>query len=81
MIGSLKSGMRRTRFILMALVAVLSTALIITPAGAAGEFAQLDGGHVAAVCIFGTLLFAVVFEIRHLTASKPATGRLNQNRD
>ena len=67
MISTLKTRLRRMRFSLVAVAAALSTALIITPARAAGELAHLEGGTIAAVCITGTLAFALAFEIWHLT--------------
>jgi len=67
MISTLKNRLRRMRFTLVAVAAALSTALIITPARAAGELAHLEGGTVAAVCIVGTLAFALAFEIWHLS--------------
>jgi hypothetical protein len=81
MIASLKSRLRRLRLALVAITAVLSTALIITPARAAGEFAHLEGGTVAAVCVVGTLGFALAFEIWHLSTRKRVTNRQAYRRD
>ncbi len=72
MIASLKSRLRRLRFTLVAVIAALSTALIITPAHAAGDLAHLEGGTVAAVSIIGILVFAVAYEIWHFTSRKSA---------
>lgn len=71
MIASLKSGLKRARFGLLAVASALFTALIITPAHAAVGLAHLEGGTVAAVSILGILAFAVAYEIRHLTSHHP----------
>ena len=68
MIASLKSGLKRARFGLLAVASALFTALIITPAHAAVDLAHLEGGTVAAVSVLGILAFAVAYEIRHLTS-------------
>ena len=67
MIASLKSGLRRARFALVAVASALFTALIITPAHAAAGISHLEGGTVAAVSILGILAFALAYELRHLT--------------
>ena len=81
MLVSLKSRLRRMRFTLVAVAAALSTALIITPARAAGELSHLEGGTIAAVCIIGTLVFALAFEIWHLSARKKAPQQTTTHRD
>lgn len=75
MFTSLKSGLRRARMTLVAISAVLLTALIVTPAHAAVGLEHLEGGAVAAVVILGTLAFAIVFEIWHLSSEKSAVRR------
>lgn len=81
MIASLKTRLRRLRFTLVAVAAALSTALIITPARAAGELSHLEGGTVAAVVVVGTLAFALAFEIWHLTARKKVPHAPTNRRD
>ena len=79
MIASLKSGLRRARFALVAIASTLFTALIITPAHAAVGLSHLEGGTVAAVTILGILAFALAYELRHL-AKRSAADR-TRNRD
>jgi hypothetical protein len=81
MIASLKSRLRQVRFALVGIVAALSTALVITPARAAGELSHLEGGTIAAVCVIGMLAFALAFEIWHLTARRKALHRPTAWRD
>ena len=80
MISYLKSRLRRLRFTLVAIAATLSTALIITPARAAGQLGHIESGDIAAVFIVGTLAFALAFEIWHI-ASRRVPVRDETRRD
>ena len=81
MIASLKSGLKRARFGLLAIASALFTALIVTPAHAAVGIAHLEGGTVAAVSVLGILAFAVAYEIRHLTSHRPHAHDKTSGRD
>lgn len=81
MFGSLGAELRRLRVILMALVAVFTTALFITPATAAGHLHQLDGTAMATIIVVGILLFAIVFEAWRIIQRKtiPVRNRATQD--
>ncbi len=66
MFASMKSRLRRLRFTMLAVIAALSTAVIITPASAAAGLHRIEGGTIAAVCILGILVFVLAIEALYL---------------
>ncbi len=77
MIASLLSGLRRLRITLVGVIAALATALIITPAHAAGELSHVSGATIATVCVVGTLAFAFAFEFWQIGKHRAASRRHN----
>lgn len=58
---------RKTRHTTMPLLAILAIIAAVSPAVAATNFADVDRNALALIAIFGTLLFAIVFEVWRLT--------------
>ena len=81
MIAFLRSKLGRVRFALVAAAAALSTALVITPARAAGHLSHVESGTVAAVFIVGTLAFAAAFEIWHMATRKAVIRKRSRQDD
>ena len=58
---------------MLAAIAALSTAVIITPASAAVGLHHIEGGTVAAVFLVGIVAFALFFQAIHLSRAKATT--------
>lgn len=58
---------RKTRRTTMSLLAIFALIAAVSPAVAATNFADVDRNALTLIAIFGTLLFAIVFEVWRLT--------------
>lgn len=59
----------------IAILSLLSLAIVVSPAAAAGEFGNISGNALAIIIGVGLLLFAVVFEVWRMTARNAAPIR------
>lgn len=72
MLVSRKKTLNRLRNILLSLISLFGVALLITPASAASQTIDLDRSALVLITLFGTLLFAIVFEVWRTVSSRPA---------
>lgn len=64
----------------LSLLATFAVIIAASPAAATTDLAGLDRGALALILAFGSLLFAIVFEVWRQTLRNHALARTAQNR-